>query len=229
MTMALPDLIGGTLGFLLTLMIFSYVLGDNALFRLATHILIGVAAGYGTALVLYNIVWQRLALPLVQAPAENFLLLVPPFVFGVWLLLKASPRLAPFASPVMAFMVGIGAAAAVGGAVQGTLFPQSTATMNLLDLSANRNGDFLPTMVNNLIIFIGTLTAFASFYFTTGGSAQTAPQVKNWLFWVSQTGRGFVALALGAVFAGVYAAALAAFVNRVAFLWNFIWDLIGLL
>lgn len=228
MTIALPDLIGGILGLLLTLMIFSYILGDNVLFRIAAHILIGVTAGYGAALVLYNILWQRMALPLVQSPAKNLLLVVPPLVFGIWLLLKASPRLAPFSRPVMAFMVGIAAAAAVGGAVQGTLFPQTTATINLLSREATSGSDFLPSIVNNFIILIGTLTAFASFHFTTNRPTQTAPQAP-WLFWISQVGKGFVALALGVVFAGVFAAALAAFVQRVAFIWNIIWDLIGLL
>ena len=227
MILSTPDLIGGILGLLLTLMIFSYVLGDNVLFRVASHILIGVAAGYGSALVLYNIFWQRMALPLVQAPAENFLLIVPPFLFGVWLLLKASPRMAPAARPVMAFMVGIGAAAAVGGAVQGTLIPQISATTSLFSLQNTSGGAFLPWLFNNVIILVGTLTAFASFHFTAGRPGQAASQA-GWLYWVGQVGRGFIALGLGVVFAGVYAAALAAFVNRVAFMWNFIWDLIGL-
>lgn len=228
MTISMPDLIGGILGLLFTLMVFSYVLGDNAFFRIATHILIGVAAGYGTALVLYNILWQRMALPLVQAPAQNLLLLVPPFLLGVWLLLKASPRLASFARPVMAVMVGIGAAAAVGGAVLGTLFPQVAATINLFAFSSAPAGSWLAWTVNNLIVLVGTLAAFASFHFTASRPGQTTPQ-GVFLFWVSQVGRGFVALALGVVFAGVYASALAAFVGRVTFIWNFIWDLIGLL
>jgi glucan phosphoethanolaminetransferase (alkaline phosphatase superfamily) len=227
MTIPLPELIGSILGLLLTLVVFSYVLGDNALFRIATHILIGVAAGFGTALVLYNILWQRMALPLVQSPEQNIFLIVPPLILGIWLLLKSSPRMAPFARPVMASMVGLGAAAAVGGAVQGTLFPQVNATINLMSLNPSPGSDFLPWIVNNFIILVGTLTAFASFHFTTKRSSQAAPQA-NLLFWVSQVGKGFVALGLGVIFAGVYAAALAAFVNRVAFMWNFIWDLIGL-
>ena len=40
------SLIGGALGFLLTLCVFSYLLGDNALFRIAIHIFIGTAAGF---------------------------------------------------------------------------------------------------------------------------------------------------------------------------------------
>ena len=35
---------------LLTLMVFSYILGDNVLFKLATHIFVGVAVGYAAAI-----------------------------------------------------------------------------------------------------------------------------------------------------------------------------------
>jgi hypothetical protein len=127
----------------------------------------------------------------------------------------------------MAVMVGIGAAAAIGGAVLGTILPQVSATINLLNLQTASASDFTPWMINQLIIFVGTLTAFASFHFTTRRSTQAA-EPTSWLFWVNQIGKGFVALALGVIFAGVFATALAAFVSRVAFIWDFIWALIGL-
>jgi hypothetical protein len=57
-----PDLAGTVLGFIFTLLVFSYVFGDNALFRLTIYIFIGVAAGYAAVLAWYNVIW-RLALP----------------------------------------------------------------------------------------------------------------------------------------------------------------------
>ena len=39
------DLIAGWVSLVLTLMVFSYLLGDNVLYRLAIHVLVGVAAG----------------------------------------------------------------------------------------------------------------------------------------------------------------------------------------
>jgi hypothetical protein len=41
--LTLPDLLGGFVGLLLTLLVFSYLLGDNVLFRITIHIFIGVA------------------------------------------------------------------------------------------------------------------------------------------------------------------------------------------
>ena len=214
------EIIGGVVGFLLTLMIFSYVLGDNALFRIGAHLLIGVSAGYATVLILYNILWQRLALPLVNDPVSGVVLLVPPFLLGVWVLLKASPRMAALTTPVMAFLVGIGSAAAIGGAVMGTLIPQTSASINMLAPQDGASGNWL---LNNLVILVGTLTALASFHFTTRSQN---PALAGILSGVTQVGKVFIAIALGALFAGVYAAAIAAFVGRTYALWDFIWKLI---
>ena len=46
------DLIGALLGFVLTIFIFSYIGGDNVLFRITTHLFVGVAAGYVAIVVI---------------------------------------------------------------------------------------------------------------------------------------------------------------------------------
>ena len=59
-----PDFIGSIIGFILTLMVFSYLLGDNGLFRLAVYILVGVSAGFVAVVALYNLIWPQLIIPL---------------------------------------------------------------------------------------------------------------------------------------------------------------------
>jgi hypothetical protein len=49
-------------------------------------------------------------------------------VLAVFLLLKLSPRTAPLGNVAMGFVMGVGSAVAVGGAVLGTLLPQVSAT-----------------------------------------------------------------------------------------------------
>lgn len=212
------DLIGGLVGFLLTIMIFTYLLGDNALFRIAAYILVGATAGYATVLVLYSIVWQRLALPLIQSPSGNLVSVVPALILGIWLLLKASPRFSRLGSPVVAFLAGIAAAAVIGGALQGTLWPQTSAAMGSLsspEVSSVQSFNLL----NGMVVLVGTLTTLAYFHFGN--------RIKQGILnIIGQLGRGFIAITLGAIFAGVYATALAAFVGRIAFLWDFIWDMI---
>ncbi len=211
----LSGLIGGLVGFILTVMVFFYILGDNFLFRLAIHIFIGVAAGYMLMIAIQNIIVPRLYTPLVHgAPQEAFLALVP-LGLSIMLLGKLGSRFSALGRPVMAFLVGIGAATAVGGAVTGTLFPQVSATSNLLNLQAiQASGKPMAVeLFNGMLILVGTVSTLAYFQF---GARNVAGKMQRpmWLQILAWVGQFFIAIALAAVFAGVYAAALTALVDR---------------
>ncbi len=223
------DLIGAVIGFLLTVMVASYLFGDNALFRLAVHLFIGVAAGYATMIVAYNILWYQLIVPLLVSPLEQALVVGPPLLLGLWLLLRISKSTARYATPVLALMVGIGAAAAVGGAVKGTLFPQMDAAMGSLDLDmfGGQSGGVLFWFFNGLVTLVGTVTTLVYFHFGMRSRSGQPARPRPWIDITGMIGQGFIAVTLGALFAGVYAAALAAFVERSYFLWNFFWSLVG--
>src|SRR3990170_2870295 len=96
---------------LLTLMVLSYILGDNVLFRIAVHLFVGVAAGYAGALALRTVLYPRLVLPLLS---DGFSAITAAFVVS-WALalllgLKAWPSTAWLGSLPMALLVGVGAA-----------------------------------------------------------------------------------------------------------------------
>lgn len=222
------DLIGGIVAFLLTIMVFSYILGDNALFRIAAYVLVGAAAGYASVLVVYNILWQRLAVPFINNRGASLITIVPGALIGLWLLLKASPRLSRLGSPAVALLVGVAAATAIGGAVQGTLFPQSNAAMNALVpiRTSGSPATLVFGIVNGLIILVGAVTTLAYFNFGSRDHPGQANFVQESLATLGQAGKAFIAIALGVIFAGVYAAAVSAFVGRISFLWDFIWNFI---
>jgi len=215
MTAGLADTIGAIVGFLLTLMVVSYVLEDNFLFRLAIHIFIGVAAGYATVLVVYNVIVYQLIYPLREASLDNIYLIVPPVLLGIWLLVKSSPRLSGLGSPVVAFLAGIGAAAAIGGAVTGTIFPQVQASVNLMQTGSN--------ILTGILILLGTVTTLAYFHFGVGEKGDQPAQRPHWLEITAKIGQGLIAVTFGALFAGVYLATLAALIERVSTIWNLIW------
>ena len=114
------DIIWLLVSFFLTVMVFSYLLGDNPFFRFVSAIFIGITAGYFAVVILYQVLITRLAVPLFQG---SMITLVPLFLSGL-LLMKLSPQLTRLGGPSMALLVGVGAAVAVGGAVLGTLFGQ---------------------------------------------------------------------------------------------------------
>lgn len=222
------DLIGGAVAFLLTIMVFSYVLGDNALFRIAAYVLVGTTAGYAAVLVVYNILWQRVTVPFIQNPAASLTTIVPGALIGLWLLLKASPRLSRLGSPAIALLAGVAAATAIGGAVQGTLFPQTNAAMNALAPVRNPGSvtSLAFSIINGVIILVGAVTTLAYFNFGSRERPGQSNFLQESLATLGQAGKAFIAIALGVVFAGVYAAAVSAFVGRISFLWDFIWNVI---
>lgn len=221
------DLIGTLVGFILTLLIFSYLLGDNPLFRIAIHIFIGVSAGFAAVIAWNSVIWPQLFVPLLSGSQDERLLVLIPLVLGLLLFPKASPRLAPFGSISLAYLVGVGAATAIGGAVLGTLFPQVNVTANLLDRqNLAGNLGFLVTLVQNLVIFIGTLATLLYFHFSIRPQANQPEQRSPFMQTMANLGMLFIAVALGSLFAGVYAAALTAFVERWQAVGSFVLSLV---
>jgi len=53
----LEGVIGPILAALLTIMMLSYIIGDNPFFRLACYIFIGVASGYAGAMAWHQVLW----------------------------------------------------------------------------------------------------------------------------------------------------------------------------
>src|SRR5512135_2869792 len=171
----LADPIGTIIGFLLTIMVLSYIIGDNVLFRLAIHIFIGVASGYAAVVILYNVIWYQVLVPVFQIFTENKALnmagyairVIPAVILGIWMLTKLSPRLARYGTPVLAFLTGVGAATVIGGAILGTIFPQVGASANALNLQSapSELSGMVGWFINGLIILIGTATTLIYFQF----------------------------------------------------------------
>jgi hypothetical protein len=120
----------------------------------------------------------------------------------------------------MAFMVGVGAAVAIGGAVMGTLIRQSMDSMNALNLQT-AGVDRLEKLGEGLVMLLGTITTLIYFHF--GAKATTSgPQrgkLINLLGWVGQV---FIAITFGVLFAGVFVASMTALIERLNFIINFI-------
>ncbi|HEX7395745.1 MAG TPA: hypothetical protein VF313_12535, partial [Anaerolineaceae bacterium] len=114
------DLIWGLVGFFVTLMVFSYILGDNPFFRLVTYLFIGVAAGYVFLTLLEQVMWPKLVLPLFNGS----LISVIPLILGLFLLTKLFPRFNRLGDIPMAYLVGAGASITMGGLMVGSLIPQ---------------------------------------------------------------------------------------------------------
>jgi hypothetical protein len=229
----LADPIGAIIGFLLTIMVLSYIIGDNFLFRLAIHIFIGVASGYAAILILFNVVWHQVLVPVMQifnsGKTDGLLTyaihVAPAVVLGIWMMTKLSPRVSRWGTPVLAFLTGVGAATVVAGAVRGTIFPQVGASINVLNQQSIPaiSNSLVGWFINGLIIMAGTVTTLIYFQFGVKRQKEGVPAQRSvFLDYLSTIGQGFIIITLGVLFSGVYLAALSALIDRIRFLWEVI-------
>jgi hypothetical protein len=212
------ELIAGLVSFLLTLMVFSYLWKDNALFRVAIYLFVGVSAGYVGAVACRQVLLPRLILPLLQGD----ILAVFPLLLGLALLGKLSQRTAALGNPSLALMVGVGAAVAVGGAVLGTLIPQVQATINNFELDPARS--ISEQILDASTFLVGTVTTLVYFHYGARPGVR-GPQRRRMVTVLGWVGQIFVAVTFGVIFAGVYAAALTALIERLSSLRFFLGSL----
>jgi hypothetical protein len=214
------DLVTGIVSFLLTLMILSYLIGDNPAFRVAVYIFVGVSAGYVAAVVWWQVIVPRLVLPFLTGGLTGRLLSLIALIMGVLLLMKLSPRTAVMGNPSIAFLVGVSAAVAIGGAIMGTIIPQTQASINVFTLSTAAEY-WLRRFIFGTVMLAGTITTLVYFHFGTRSTPQ-GPQRSKLVRILAWLGQIFIAITLGLLFAGAFSAALTALIERLDFIWSFL-------
>jgi hypothetical protein len=214
------EVIGGmALGFFFTVAILSYLLlDDNLLFRLGAYTLVGVSAGFLMAVMLSSVMLNQYLIPLLGSPLEKLPILILLVVLGLMLFGRLDPRGSSLALIPMAFLVGVGAAVVVGGSLTGTFLPQAVAAAepSLLPADAGGNLDIL-AMLENWCVLIGTLTTLAYFHFSAQPRGGAEPVRPPGIAQIAQVGKFFLAITLGALYAGALLSALAILVERIYF------------
>lgn len=222
-----PDLIFGLIAFVLTIFVFSYLIGDQILFRVAVYVFVGASAGYVASVAWHQVLVPHLVEPILYGSGNTQLMALFPMLLVVLLLFKAIPSVSHLGTPSIAFMVGVGTAAAIGGAVQGTIIPQVSAASNSFDLvaAAQRGDSSAMQLFEAILMLVGTISTLVYFQFTArrgdDGTNKRNPITRI----ISLIGGGFIAITFGVLFAGVYSAALTALIERLNFLINFLGSL----
>lgn len=235
MTGLSADVIGGVAGFVLTLMVFSYLIADNPLYRIALHLFVGAVAGFVVVTVTLDVF-----VPQLLAGGDSW------WVTGAALFLAAMLAIKMFSSGwdlgrlPLAYLVGLGAAVAVGGAITGTLIPQTQATWFGL------GGDVLQ-LASNFVIFVGAACTLLAFHYgarggtaaeseapgasprlpVAGARASAPAQQSAFIRWIALAGQFFIGVTFGVVYAGALAGGVAYLAERLNFLWEFITPFLG--
>ncbi len=217
------------IGMLLTVMVISYLAGDNFFFRLAVYLFVGISAGYLAVLLIYRVIVPHMLAPLWTGAPGMRLLAVIPLVLGGLMLAALFQKSKNLARLPLAILIGVGSAVLISGILLGTLLPQIVSVVDRFDFSMTAVGaSDVPWMrvVDALIILIGVITTLIYFY-NNGRNATEKPQkLDGFLRVLGKAGQVFIGVTLGALFAGVYAAALTALIERAATIWDFIRSLL---
>ncbi|MEW5987927.1 MAG: hypothetical protein AB1791_14940 [Chloroflexota bacterium] len=195
----MSDTAGLLIGFFLTLFVFSYAWRDNPLYRLAVHLLVGVSAAYAAVTAVRAVIWPVVVEVRLGRPAG--LAWLAPLLLAGLLLFKLHRHTAWLGDSALALLFAAGAAVALVGAIQGTLWPLVTAA----------SGD------PYLDVLAALLTACALLYFQFTGAAGRA-QPPRWRRVIAKVGQIVLTIALAALFAGLLQTSLVLLSDRVSFL-----------
>ena len=210
---------------LLTVMVFSYLLGANPLWRIAQSLLVGVSVGYVSLVVLTQVIAPQVG-RIIQPPAgepevERWLAVVP-VALGLLLLLRIAVPGAWPATLGLNLVVVVGAALALGGALAGILVPQTLDTMRLLYFS-DSDPAAIAALVGNIVLVLGVICALIYFAFGARANGERPRVVRE----VSVVGRWVLVVAFGAMLGSLATTFYAALIERLVFLVDLVEELAG--
>jgi hypothetical protein len=193
---------------ILSVFMLSYLLADdNAFFRMGAHLLVGISGGFLLAVMVKSVLIDQY---LIGRMAQNtdFFLIALTGIFGLMLFARLLPGSPVIGNIPMAYIVGVGAAVVIGGAVAGTLVPQVLAAtmpglaLGPMPVEAERQGLWVSNLMEILLVLAATITTLAYFTFGArprGGAAPEPPRVMKPFIWM---GRIAVTMTLGTLYAG---------------------------
>lgn len=203
------ELIGLIIGVALTICIFSYVLWPNSPFyRLGVHILVGVSAAYAAVIVIRQVIlpiYEQIRLEPQSVVSFGWLIVI---FLALLLFLKRLPAIAWLGNGTVAFLVGVGAATALIGALRGTILPQITAVSS-------------EGAIHGLIIALLTICTLLTFQFTQSRRHSDREWERPvWQQGPAIIGRIVLSVTFGALFAGVFNTSLILLIERVSYFIN---------
>jgi hypothetical protein len=200
------ELIGLLIGFILTLFVYSYLLRDNPLYRLAVHILVGVSAAYAAVVVSRQVIFPVFD-QIRQSSGSDVLQWLIPALFSVLLLLKRLPTVGWLGNSTVALLMGVGATVALTGAISGTLWPQITAAPG-------------QDPIQNLIVAVLTICTLITFQFT-GKINQEEEWVRPvWQRGLVIIGQAVLTITFAVLFTSVFNTSLLLLIDRVDYFFN---------
>ena len=149
------DLAWQALAALTTLAIFSFLLGDNPVYKFVERLWVGVSTGYFTMLIFHTSFIDKVWDPLVHQHLWRYLF---PAALGILMWFRLSPKLGWLSRYALAFYIGISTGVGIPLAFKAGILLQAEGAMR--PLHANVAG------INYLLLLIGFICSMSYFFFS---------------------------------------------------------------
>jgi hypothetical protein len=183
-----------TLTAAVTLAIYSFLVGDNPVYRFVEHLLVGLTIGYSLVLTVRSVIVPQAVVPLIGGQWGALV----PLLLGGAMFLRFSRRLGGWSQIPLAIIVGAGAGVALPAMLKARVLTQIAATIS---------GS---TDANGLIILGGVAATLAYFVFTRFHRGAWGG--------IAGAGRYFMMVFFGATFAYTVMSRMALLIGRLEFL-----------
>ncbi|MBL9150730.1 MAG: hypothetical protein JNM94_18740 [Phycisphaerae bacterium] len=220
---SVADTIGVWIAAFFTLAIFSFLWGDNPVYKFAESVVIGVSAAYWMVVAFWSTLVPKLAVPIAPIAMQwavpgvdeerkvSVVLAVIPAILGVMLLFRLSSKLGWVSSWPLAFVVGTTAAIRLIAHVQADFLAQISNSMVPFVVSTNGRFDWGASL-GNVVLVTGLLSVIVYFFFSL--------EHKGAVGKVARFGVWFLMIAFGAAFAFTVMGRITLLSERLEFLFN---------
>jgi hypothetical protein len=193
----------------LTLFILSFLYEDNALFKLAEHLYVGVSLGYTIVKAYDTVVMTLIIRPIVDKGEWSLLI---PVGIGMLMLTRYVPKAAWLSRYAFAFIVGVGAGLAIPRTISSFILKQIEDTVRPLMTMTPDGLSFSMTLLspasnlNAIIILLGVVSVLFYFFFSV---EHTGPGRT-----VARAGILFLMVSFGAAFGYTVMARMSLLIGR---------------
>lgn len=196
-------LIGAWVAAGLSLLIYSFLYKDNPFFKLAEHIFVGVSIGYLLTITYYQVMVNKLYLPMVQQ--GKWVLVVPAFL-GLLMLSRFIPPIAWLSRISFAFLLGISSGVAIPRQMSSFILQQVQGTIKPLVTIGASGVNMTLANLNALLILVGVISVLFYFFF----SLEHTGTVRR----VARVGIYFLMVSFGAAFGYTVMARMSLLIGR---------------
>ncbi len=197
-----------TVAAFMTLAIFSFLVGDNPVYKFAERLWVGISTGYWTMLLYHTSFTDKVLTPIFS---EGQLVYLIPTMMGLTMWLRLFPKFAWVSRFAMAFYIGISTGLFIPLAFKTSIFLQAEGSIRPIEASG--------AGVVQLLVLVGLICSLVYFFFS---KAHTGV-----LGGMSKVGIYTLMIGFGAGFALTVMGRVALLVNRVIFLKGYFPNLWG--